>query len=79
MSSKITATAKKVYVIREKYDSVLEVDIFQLDVRNPVNLIAGKKFKIKKPKIIKKIGFFIAAKTIVIVYKSSNAVWEYMV
>jgi hypothetical protein len=27
-----------------------------------------------RPKIIKKIGFFIAAKTIVIVYKSSNAV-----
>ena len=50
--NQITANAKKVYVIREKYESFLEVDVFQLDVRNPVNLIAGKKFKIKKGDII---------------------------
>ncbi len=50
--NQITANAKKVYVIREKYDSFLEVDIFQLDIRNPVNLIAGKKFKIKKGDIV---------------------------
>ena len=50
--NQITANAKKVYVIREKFDTFLEVDIFQLDVRNPVNLIAGQKFKIKKDDII---------------------------
>ena len=50
--NQITANAKKIYVIREKYDSFLEVDIFQLDVRNPVNLIAGKKFKVKKGDIV---------------------------
>ncbi len=50
--NQITANAKKVYVIREKYESFLEVDVFQLDVRNPINLIAGKKFKIKKGDII---------------------------
>ena len=50
--NQITANAKKVYVIREKYDSFLEVDIFQLDVRNPINLIAGKKFKVKKGDIV---------------------------
>jgi polysaccharide biosynthesis/export protein len=50
--NQLTANAKKVYVIREKYRSFLEVDIFQLDIRNPINLIAGKKFKIKKGDII---------------------------
>ena len=50
--NQITANAKKVYVIREKFDTFLEVDVFQLDVRNPVNLIAGQKFKIKKDDII---------------------------
>ena len=49
---KMTANAKKVYVIREKYESFLEVDVFQLDIRNPINLIAGKKFKVKKGDII---------------------------
>jgi len=50
--NQLTANAKKVYVIREKYESFLEVDIFQLDIRNPVNLIAGKKFKVQKGDII---------------------------
>jgi protein involved in polysaccharide export with SLBB domain len=50
--NQITANAKKVYVIREKFDTFLEVDVFQLDVKNPVNLIAGQKFKIKKDDII---------------------------
>jgi polysaccharide export outer membrane protein len=48
----LTANAKKVFVIREKYESFLEVDVFQLNVRNPINLIAGKKFKVKKGDII---------------------------
>ena len=43
--NQITANAKKVFVIREKYNSFLEVDVFQLDIRNPVNLIVGRKFK----------------------------------
>jgi polysaccharide export outer membrane protein len=50
--NQLTANAKKIYVIREKYNSFLEVDIFQLDIRNPINLVAGKKFKIKKGDII---------------------------
>ena len=50
--NQLTANAKKVYVIREKFDKFLEIDIFQLDIRNPVNFIAGKKFKIKKGDII---------------------------
>ena len=50
--NQLTANAKKVYLIREKFDSFLEVDIFQLDIRNPVNLIAGKKFKVQKGDIV---------------------------
>ena len=50
--NQLTANAKKIYVIREKYSSFLEIDVFQLDIRNPVNLIAGKKFKIQTGDII---------------------------
>ena len=50
--NQLTANAKKVYVIREKFDSFLEIDVFQLDIKNPINLVAGKKFKIKKGDII---------------------------
>ena len=50
--NQLTANTKKIYVIREKYSSFLEVDVFQLDIRNPINLIAGKKFKIKTGDII---------------------------
>ena len=50
--NQITANAKKVYVIREKYKSFLEVDVFQLDIRNPVNLIAGRKFALQPKDIV---------------------------
>ena len=50
--NQLTANAKKVYVIREKLESFLEIDVFQLDVRNPINLIVGKKFKVKQGDII---------------------------
>ena len=50
--NQLAANAKKIYVIREKFESFLEVDVFQLDIRNPVNLIAGQKFTVKKGDII---------------------------
>jgi len=50
--NQLTANAKKVYVIREKFDSFLEVDVFQLDIRNPVNLIAGRKFMLQSKDIV---------------------------
>ncbi len=50
--NQLTANAKKVYVIREKLSSFLEVDIFQLDIRNPINLIAGRKFMLQSKDII---------------------------
>ena len=50
--NQLTANAKKIYVIREKYDSFLEIDIFQLDIRNPINLVVGKRFKVQKGDIV---------------------------
>ena len=50
--NQITANAKKVYVIREQFDSFLEVNVFQLDIKNPVNLIAGRKFMLQSKDIV---------------------------
>ena len=50
--NQLTSNAKKVYVIREKFKTFLEVDVFQLDIRNPVNLIAGRKFKLQAKDIV---------------------------
>ncbi len=50
--NQLTANAKKVYVIREKFNSFLEVDVFQLDIRNPINLIAGRKFMLQSKDIV---------------------------
>jgi len=50
--NQLTANAKKVFVIREKFSSFLEVDVFQLDIRNPVNLIAGRKFMLQSKDIV---------------------------
>ncbi len=47
-----TANAKKIYVIRENYNKFLSINIFQLNVENPVNLIVGRKFKLKSKDII---------------------------
>ncbi len=50
--NQLTANAKKVYVIREKYNSFLEIDVFQLDIKNPINLIAGRKFLLQERDIV---------------------------
>ena len=50
--NQITANAKKVYVIRERFDTFLEVDVFQLDIRDPINLIVGRKFMLQSKDII---------------------------
>ena len=50
--NQLTANAKKVYVIRENFDKFLSVDVFQLDIRNPVNLIVGRKFNLHPKDIV---------------------------
>jgi len=47
----LTANASKVYVIREDYDSFLKINVFKLDIKNPINLVLGKRF-ILQPKDI---------------------------
>ena len=47
----LTANASKVYVIREDYNSFLKINVFKLDIRNPINLVLGKRF-ILQPKDI---------------------------
>tara|TARA_A100001015_G_scaffold310919_1_gene413158 strand:+ start:16 stop:1185 length:1170 start_codon:yes stop_codon:yes gene_type:complete len=42
--NQLTANSKKVYVIRENFNKFLSVDVFQLDIENPINLIVGRKF-----------------------------------
>ena len=50
--NQLTANAKKIYVIREDYNKFLSVNIFQLDIQNPVNLIVGRKFKLRSKDIV---------------------------
>ena len=48
----LTANASKVYVIREDYDSFLKLNVFKLDIRNPINLVLGKRFMLKPKDIV---------------------------
>ena len=50
--NQLTSNASNVYVIREKLNSFLEVDVFQLDIKNPINLIAGRKFLLQERDIV---------------------------
>ena len=48
----LTANASKVYVIREDYNSFLKINVFKIDIRNPINLVLGKKFLLKPKDIV---------------------------
>ena len=48
----LTANASKVYIIREDYSAFLKLNIFKLDIKNPINLVLGKRFKLKPKDII---------------------------
>ena len=50
--SSLTANAAKVYIIREDYDSFLKINVFKLDIRNPINLVLGKRFLLQPKDII---------------------------
>jgi len=50
--NQLTANAKNVYVIRENYNKFLKIDVFILDISNPINLIAGRKFKLQPKDIV---------------------------
>jgi len=50
--NKLTANASKVYVIREDYNSFLKINVFKLDIRNPINLVLGKRFMLQSKDIV---------------------------
>ncbi len=50
--NQLTANAKNVYVIRENYNKFLKIDVFILDISNPINLVAGRKFKLQPKDIV---------------------------
>src|SRR6056300_141537 len=50
--NQLTSNAKKVYVIREDFSSFLKIKVYQLDIKNPVNLIAGRKFLLQTKDIV---------------------------
>ncbi len=50
--NQLTANAKKIYVLRESREDFLKINIFQLDIRNPVNLIVGRKFMLQEKDIV---------------------------
>ena len=50
--TQLTANAKKVFVIRENLEKFLHIDIYRLDVRNPVSLITGRKFHLQPSDIV---------------------------
>ncbi len=50
--NQITSKAKKIYIIRERFNSFLEIDVFVLDIRSPINLILGRKFMLQGKDIV---------------------------
>ena len=48
----LTADASNIYIIREDYNSILKLNIFKIDISNPINLVLGKRFKLKSKDII---------------------------
>ena len=49
---KLTANASKVYVIREDYDTFLKINVFKLNIKNPINLVVGKRFMLQPKDIV---------------------------
>ena len=50
--NQLTANAEKIYVIRENYNKFLKIDVFILDISNPINFVAGRKFKLHPKDIV---------------------------
>ncbi len=48
----LTADAKEIFVIRENYEEELTIDVYKINVKNPVNLVAGKYFNLEAKDIV---------------------------
>ena len=58
--SQLTANPKKIFIIRENLDKFLHVDVYKVDISNPVNLVTARNFYLKPRDIV-----FMPAKSIV--------------
>ena len=50
--SQLTANPKKIFIIRENLDKFLHVDVYKVDVSNPVNLVTARNFYLKPNDIV---------------------------
>ena len=50
--SQLTANPKKIFIIRENLDKFLHVDVYKIDVSNPVNLVTARNFYLKPRDIV---------------------------
>jgi len=50
--NQLTADAKNIFVLRESFDEEIQIDVFKMNIKNPINLIAGRKFKLNKRDIV---------------------------
>ena len=50
--NQLTADAKNIFVLRESFDEELQIDVFKMNIKNPINLIAGRKFILNKRDIV---------------------------
>ena len=48
----LTADASNIYIIKRDYNSFLKIKYFKIDISNPINLVLGKRFKLKSKDII---------------------------
>jgi len=48
----LTADAEEIFVIRENFEEDLTVDVYQINVKNPINLVSGKYFELQAKDII---------------------------
>jgi len=50
--SQLTANPKKIFIIRENLDKFLHVDVYKVDISNPVNLVTARNFYLKPRDIV---------------------------
>ena len=50
--NQLTAGAKNVYVLRENLEEELKIDAFKVNIKNPVNLVVARNFKLKARDIV---------------------------
>ena len=50
--NQLTSNAEKIYILRERLDKYLHIDVFIINLRDPVNLLLGNKFKLMPKDIV---------------------------